>query len=161
MEHARAAGVDDIGEIALLARVMLDELEPSRGGAIWARRERRDGPYEEAYGSLLGRDDTLVVVGTVHDVVVGFGVVVLEALRDGGVLGVVTDLFVHPEARGVGVGEAMVGHIVAFCSGRDCVGIDALVLPGHRAAKNFFEESGFTARALVMHHKPTSQAEPA
>ena len=38
----------------------------------------------------------------------------------------------------------------------DCVGIDALVLPGHRAAKNFFEESGFTARALVMHHKPTT-----
>jgi GNAT superfamily N-acetyltransferase len=162
MEHARAAGVDDIGEIALLARLMHDELEPTRGGAIWARRERRDGPYEAAYGSLLGRDDTFVVVGMVHDVVVGFGVVLLEALHDGGVLGIITDLFVHPEARSIGVGEAMVEQIVAFCSDHDCVGIDALVLPGHRAAKNFFEESGFTARALVMHHRPTSDAaEPA
>jgi len=155
MEHARAARADDIGEIARLAHLLLDELEPTRGGAIWSRRERRNGPYDAAYGDLLGRDDTFVVVGTVHDVVVGFGVVLLETLRDGGVLGIVTDLFVHPEARSVGVGEAMVGRIVAFCTEHDCVGIDALVLPGHRAAKNFFEESGFTARALVMHHKPT------
>jgi ATP-binding cassette subfamily B protein len=49
----------------------------------------------------------------VHDVVVGFGVVLLEALRDGGVLGVITDLFVHSEARGVGVGEAVVARLVA------------------------------------------------
>jgi ribosomal protein S18 acetylase RimI-like enzyme len=154
MEQARAAHADDVGEIAELAHLLVEELEPTRGGALWARRERRDGPYDAAYGALLGRDDTHVVVGTVHDVVVGFGVVVLERLRDGGVLGVITDLFVHPEARSVGVGEAMVGSIVAFCSEHDCVGIDALVLPGHRAAKNFFEESGFTARALVMHHRP-------
>jgi ribosomal protein S18 acetylase RimI-like enzyme len=159
MEHARAADVDDIGEIALLAHLMLDELEPTRGGAVWARRERRDGPYETAYGTLLERDDTFVVVGTVHDVVVGFGVVMLESLRDGGVLGVITDLFVHPDARSIGVGEAMVGQLVAFCSEHHCIGIDALVLPGHRAAKNFFEESGFTARALVMHHLPTSDGE--
>ena len=33
-----------------------------------------------------------------------------------------------------------------------CVGVDSFALPGHRAAKNFFEESGFTARAIVMHH---------
>ncbi len=155
MEHARAARADDIGEIAQLAHLLLEELEPTRGGALWARRERRDGPYEDTYGALLARDDAFVVVGTVHDVVVGFGVVLLETLRDGGVLGVVTDLFVDPGARSVGVGEAMVERIIGFCTDHHCVGIDALVLPGHRAAKNFFEESGFTARALVMHHKPT------
>ena len=31
--------------------------------------------------------------------------------------------------------------------------MDAMALPGHRSAKNFFEESGFTARKLVMHHR--------
>lgn len=154
MEHARPADADDIAEIERLAQLLVDELEPTRGGSIWARRERREAPYAATYTALLERDDALVVVGTVHDVVVGFGVVLLETLRDGGVLGVITDLFVDPGARSVGVGEAMVGAIVGFCSDHDCVGIDALVLPGHRAAKNFFEESGFTARALVMHHKP-------
>ena len=39
------------------------------------------------------------------------------------------------------------------CRGRGCVGIDAIALPGHRAAKNFFEAHGFTARALAMHHQ--------
>jgi hypothetical protein len=30
--------------------------------------------------------------------------------------------------------------------------VDVIALPGHRATKNFFEEQGFTARAIVMHH---------
>jgi len=29
---------------------------------------------------------------------------------------------------------------------------DARVSPGHRAAKNFFEAHGFSARLIVMHH---------
>ena len=41
-----------------------------------------------------------------------------------------------------------------------CVGIDAFALPGHRAAKNFFEEQGFTARAIVMHHVLPPRAFP-
>ena len=45
----------------------------------------------------------------------------------------------------------LVGAIVEFCAERGCVGVDALALPGHRAAKNFFETHGFTARSLVMH----------
>jgi GNAT superfamily N-acetyltransferase len=64
---------------------------------------------------------------------------------------VVTDLFVDEGARSVGVGEAIVELLVAFCAEAGCIGLDALALPGARAAKNFFEESGFTARALVMH----------
>ena len=93
-----------------------------------------------------------MVVGTIDDVVVGFGVVTVEPLTDGGRLGVVSELFVDAEARAVGVGEAMLEPLVAFCTREGCVGVDAFALPGHRAAKNFFEESGFTARAIVMHH---------
>ncbi len=53
----------------------------------------------------------------------------------------------------MGVGESIAEFIVAFCVGAGCFGIDAYALPGARDAKNFFERSGFTARALVMHHK--------
>ena len=123
-----------------------------RGGTIWAVREARSGPPEAIYAALLDDSASCVVVGTLDDVVVGFGVATVEALADGRRLGVVGELFVDPEARAVGVGESMVEALVAFCAGRDCVGVDALALPGHRAAKNFFEESGFTARAIVMHH---------
>jgi GNAT superfamily N-acetyltransferase len=64
----------------------------------------------------------------------------------------VSERFVDAEARAVGVGEAMLEALVAYCTREGCVGVDAFALPGHRAAKNFFEESGFTARAIVMHH---------
>jgi ribosomal protein S18 acetylase RimI-like enzyme len=150
-EAARRATTDDLDRIAALAQHLHDELAAMRGGALWSAREARPEPYRERFAALLERDDACVVVGTVDDYVVGFGVVELEPLRTGDTLGRVTELFVEPDARAVGVGEAIAVEVVAYCDAHDCVGIDALALPGHRAAKNFFERSGFTARAIVMH----------
>ena len=151
-EAVRAATPDDLPAIVALAEALRNELQPMRGGAIWAVREARPGPPEAAYGALLTDPAACVVVGTIDGVVVGFGVASVEVLADGGKLGVVAELFVDGEARAVGVGEAMLEGLVAFCRREGCVGVDAFALPGHRAAKNFFEESGFTARAILMHH---------
>lgn len=161
MEGSRPATVEDISRIAELAELARHELTPMKGGTLWATREAIAAPFDDAYLALLARDDALVVVGTVDDTVVGFGVVTLEQLRTGDTLGIVTDLFVEPDARAVGVGEAMAEALVAFCTARGCVGIDALALPGHRAAKNFFEGSGFTARALLMHRPLTAREDAA
>ena len=152
MEAVRAATPEDLPAIVGLAEALRAELTPMRGGRIWAVREARPGPPAEAYGALLADPATCVVVGTLDDVVVGFAVASVERLSDGEKLGVVSELFVDAEARAVGVGEAMLEGLVAYCTREGCVGIDAFALPGHRAAKNFFEESGFTARAIVMHH---------
>ncbi len=151
MEGSRPATPEDVPRIAELADLARHELVPMKGGALWAAREAVPDPFEATYGSLVERDDAMVVVGTVDEAVVGFGVVTLERLRNGEILGVILDLFVEPDARSIGVGEAMADDLVAFCATHRCTGIDALALPGHRATKNFFEESGFTARALVMH----------
>lgn len=151
-EAVRPATTEDLSAIVALVEALRAELTPMRGGRIWAVREARSGKADEVYGALLTDPGTCVVVGTLDDVVIGFGVVTVEALADGERLGVVTELFVDPEARAVGVGETMLGAMVAFCTDQGCVGVDAFALPGHRAAKNFFEESGFTARAIVMHH---------
>jgi ribosomal protein S18 acetylase RimI-like enzyme len=151
VEGSRPATPEDVPRIAELADLARHELVPMKGGALWAAREAVPDPFEDTYGSLVERDDAMVVVGTVDEAVVGFGVVTLERLRNGEILGVILDLFVEPDARSVGVGEAMTDDLVAFCATHRCTGIDALALPGHRATKNFFEESGFTARALVMH----------
>jgi GNAT superfamily N-acetyltransferase len=136
-----------------LARAFRAEMRDQRGGALWATREAWPEPLEETLGSLLGRDDASVVVGTIDGSIVGFGTVEIETLRDGTRLGVIGDLFVEREARAVGVGESIADLIVDFCTKAGCLGIDAYALPGARDAKNFFERSGFTARALVMHHK--------
>ena len=93
----------------------------------------------------------LVVVGCVDEVVVGYGMVRLKGLPDGRPLGVIDDLFTHPEARGIGVGEAMMDEILAWCRDHRCTGVDAVALPGNRHTKNFFETFGLTARAIVVH----------
>jgi GNAT superfamily N-acetyltransferase len=151
VEGARAARRDDLARVAQLARAMRAELRALRGGALWAEREALAEPLEDAYAAFLDRDDACLLVGAIDDVVVGFAAVRVETLHDGARLGVVTDLFVEEPAREVGVGEAMVEQVLEFCSAAGCIGVDALALPGSRSAKNFFEESGFTARAIVMH----------
>jgi GNAT superfamily N-acetyltransferase len=153
VEGSRPAGEHDIAPIVELAVAMRAELAGIRGGELWVEREAWPEPLDESYRALLARDDALVVVGTIDDIVLGFGVVEVEQLRSGPHLGVVTDLFVDEGAREVGVGECIIDDLIAFCAEHRCIGIDAIALPGHRATKNFFEEHHFTARALTMHHR--------
>jgi GNAT superfamily N-acetyltransferase len=153
LEAARPATAADIPELVELARALRAELRGLRGGELWEVRDARAEPLDAAFRDLLARSDALVVVGTIADAVIGYGTVEIEALRDGGRLGVIRELFVDREARAVGVGEAIAELLVAFCSEHECVGIDAFALPGHREAKNFFERSGFTARELTMHRR--------
>ncbi len=153
MEPARAANPSDLPVLVELAQALRAEMTDQRGGALWTTREARPEPHDETIRSLLGRDDASVVVGTIDGAIVGFATVEIETLRDGTRLGVIGDLFVEREARAVGVGESIADLVIDFCRESGCIGIDAYALPGARTAKNFFERSGFTARALVMHHK--------
>ncbi len=153
MEAARAATEHDLPALVELAAALRAELADQRGGGLWLQREARPEPLAAGLRALLGRDDACLVAGTIDGTVVGFGTAEVEALRDGTRLGVVRELFVEPGAREVGVGEAIATELTAFCAAAGCAGIDAIALPGARAAKNFFERSGFTARAIVMHRR--------
>jgi GNAT superfamily N-acetyltransferase len=157
VEGVRPATEDDLARLAELARAAIAELGPMRGGAVWAAREARPEPVEASLKASLADDKTRVVVGTIDNFPVGYGAVHVEVLNDGSLLGVVDDIFVEEGAREVGVGEAMLGDLIAWCEARGCAGMDAMALPGHRSAKNFFEDSGFTARKLVMHHRLDKQ----
>jgi ribosomal protein S18 acetylase RimI-like enzyme len=158
MEAARAATADDIDRLLELARALRAELRAMRGGALWELRESRVQPIAEMIMSLLGRDDAVVLAGTIDDVVVGYGTLEFETLPDGRKLAVIGDLYVEPEARAVGVGEALATELVVRAEQAGCLGVDAFALPGHRQTKNFFERAGFTARALIM-HKPLEDGE--
>ncbi len=152
MEGARPATPADLPRLAELARAAIEELAPTRGGAVWRAREARPEPLEDDLANALADPCVRLVAGTIDGVVVGYAAVRIEDLRDGTRLGVVDDIFVEEGARGVGLGEAMMNDLVAWCIDQGCFGMDAMALPGHRLTKNFFEESGFTARKLVMYH---------
>ena len=151
MDSCRPAEPRDLTRIAVLARELHDELAALRGGEVWSARDARSEPLEDVYATLLADPDVDVRVGLIDEVIVGFGVLVLETLSTGAPLGRITELFVEPPARAIGVGEGIADELLGFAADHDCIGVDALALPGHRATKNFFEEQGFTARMLVMY----------
>jgi ribosomal protein S18 acetylase RimI-like enzyme len=150
-ETARRATAADLDRLAELAAAAVAEQVDQRGGSVWAQREARARPAGPSLHRDLDDDDCLVLAGTIDDAVLGYAVARVEVLRDGRVLGVLTDIYVEPEARAVGVGEVLVDAVLAWCTERGCSGVDALALPGNRATKNFFETFGFTARALIVH----------
>lgn len=151
MESVRAATTEDLDVLVEFATALVAELGPMRGGAIWVRRDARTDALRDTFASLLDDPDAVVRIGCLDDTPVAFGVMVVEHLADGGSLARITELHVLEDARGVGVGEALLGDLVAAATDRGCVGVDALALPGHRSTKNFFEGQGFTARLLTMH----------
>lgn len=160
MEAARLATDADLPALARLARLAIEELRPQRGGEVWRRREARREPLEDEFLRCLQTADARVLLGTIDGVPVGYAVARLERLPDGTTHGVVDDIFVEPGARGVGLGEAMMDDLVAWCQEHGCTGMDAMALPGDRNTKNFFETSGFTARKLVMYHSLAPAEDP-
>jgi len=150
-EEARVATVDDLDVLVSIAQHCLDEQRDGRGGAIWSVRETRAAPFELSLREAIHDPDQQLFAGTIDGVVLGYAAVRVEHLRSGETLGVVDDLVVHTDARGVGVGEALIKKVIAWCDSRGCVGIDSIALPGNRATKNFFETFGFKARLLTVH----------
>jgi GNAT superfamily N-acetyltransferase len=151
VEGARRATRTDLPELERLAAEAAAEYRSLKGGELWARREARPEPYGPSLEAQLDADDAVVVAGTVEDVVVGYAAARVEVLRDGFRLARVSELFVEEPGRGVSVGEVMMDVVLEWCREQGCGGVDALVLPGHREAKNFFERFGLTARAIVVH----------
>ncbi|HET7476572.1 MAG TPA: GNAT family N-acetyltransferase [Dermatophilaceae bacterium] len=154
MEGARPATSADVPRLGELCRMALAELDAyERGGPLYVVRDGRPDPAEDGLRAEIDDPDAVVVAGTFDEHVFGFATGRVQELRDGRRLGVIGELFVEPEARAVGVGEAMMDELLVWFRGRGCLGVDAVALPGARQTKNFFEESGFTARLLVMHHR--------
>lgn len=151
MEGARPATGADVPRLVELAEQAIAELRLGRGGEVWARTQARRAPFDAQFDQELGSAVHQVLVGTVDDTPLGYAVARIDELADGTRLGVVSDLYVEPGGRGVGIGEAMMDQLVAWCAAAGCTGVDSLALPGDRHTKNFFESFGLVARAILVH----------
>jgi GNAT superfamily N-acetyltransferase len=151
VEGCRPAEAEDIPRLVELASQAIAELSALRGGQLWARTAARQPPLDDGFAADLAAAERHVLVGTYAQAPLGYGVARVEELPDGSRLGVVSDLYVEPAAREVGIGEALMDALVAWCAAEGCNGVDSLALPGDRATKNFFESFGLVARALVVH----------
>lgn len=150
---ARRAEPRDHADLVRLAAAALEHLDVHRGGAVFRDREARRPPVAESVAEDLDAMEdgrAVVLVGQLGDVVVGYAAAHVEPTR-GAPMAVVDDLFVEPAARGVGVGHALMSALVDDEAFVGCGGIQAEVLPGDRATKNFFEAFGLVARKITVH----------
>lgn len=142
---SRVVDAGDAPFIRTLSEAATAELRPERGGVMLFDVDR---PLLAARDERAG-DSLLVVVGLIDDVVVGFArcqIVTVGSRR----VACVDDLFVHSEARGVGVGASMLGRIREWACENECSHLESQVLPGNREAKNFFERMGMVTRRMQV-----------
>lgn len=155
---ARRALSSDLGDLVRLDRAARAHLTPLRGGELHLLWTARPDPPDESLRADLGDPDRLVLAGCLGSAVVGYAAAHLVELRDGTTVAELAELFVEPEARQVGVGEALMNAVLAWAEERGCIGVDGRALPGDRATKNFFESFGLVARAISVHRPLAGEA---
>jgi len=154
MELARpAAGEGDLDHVAeLLTQALAGAARMRGGGALVGATTveqllARWAPAPPAATAAL-------FVGEFHRAAVGVAAAVTFTRPAAVTLsGRIECCYVEEEARGVGVGTALMESVVAWCTERGCGDIDALALPGDRSSKQRLEAAGFTARLLVLNRQ--------
>ena len=141
----RALPADD-GELTRLAHLASLAIADERGGAILARRELA------VFELTPDRSDGAVLLGSVDGVIVAYA-----ALDHAGADGValLQAIFVEPDARSLGVGEALMSEVLSVARAAGATSIDARALPGDRETKNFYETHGLVARLIVVNRTLT------
>lgn len=142
MIEARIRSLDG-GDLQLIA--------PLRSDARSAVSSERGGAALLA--DLASSDDDsgsdVAWCATLDDVPIGHLVARVAGVGDARVV-TIRELWVDPEARGIGAGEGLVSAALAWALAEEAMAIDAYALPGSRETKNLFERLGLTARLLTV-----------
>lgn len=145
---ARAATSADLAALGDLLQAAELAVREERGGRWLLDHDRRalDDPSAR-HRSMLESTGARVIVGCIDRTVVGYALAELSATNSG-TLCMIEELIVAPDARAVGVGSAMLEAVIEWAIENECQAIESQVLPGNRAAKNFFERLGMKTRKM-------------
>lgn len=136
---AVAADVAEVTELASMARAGLAE---QRGGARWMSEH----PTRPDWSALVGEGGPAsVLVADLDGLVVGYLVALVE-----GDLVHIDEVFVRPEARELGFGDALLAEALELGRRAGASLVEGEALPGDRTVKNLFERAGITARKIIV-----------
>jgi GNAT superfamily N-acetyltransferase len=135
----RLARADDRDALCWLEAIAREGLIDQRGGDLWLELHDPQSPD----WTVVDADE--VLVGEFDGVVMGY----LRFHVESGVL-VVDDVFMHPGARELGGGDALLATAIAHGVERGAKRIEAEALPGDRLTKNLYERAAITAKRIIV-----------
>ena len=150
-ESVRVAELSDREVLRSLAAEARVELAKKRGGDVVERLDPYRADSRAEIVRAVEDPAATLLLGDIDGTPVGYGLMTLRTVVDGSLHATVEEIFVLPEARSVGVGEAIIETLLADASERGAAAIQSMALPGDRATKNFFESQGMVARSILVH----------
>jgi ribosomal protein S18 acetylase RimI-like enzyme len=114
-------------------------------------KHRRDSAEESS--RYRGSVETPESVTELRTFVAGFNDTVFASLtvgKKGDAAWHICHVFVEPQAREVGIGDALVRHVLDVLTDVGAQWISAHALPGDRAMKNLFERHGLVAQTITV-----------
>lgn len=144
----RPAAVEDIPLLSELMVEAVAELRSHRGGEVFEVSLHEGREHVEILRESIESADTMVWCGLWDSALVGYAIATHRT--DGEPVVLLREIYTTPEARDVGVGEALVEAAIAWAIANEAQAIDAQTLPGARQSKNLFERFGLTARLITV-----------
>lgn len=139
-EAVRSAASPDAGDIEHLEIESRTAIPEVRGGPRWLELHPAVG---DAWGRRIERGG--VLVATFDGAVVGY--LDLDVDQE---VATVAQVYVTPDAREIGFGDALVGEAMERARRDGCSVLEGFALPGDRNTKNLYERAGITARLITV-----------
>lgn len=141
----RRAAAGDAGPLRVLEAEARDALVDTRGGNRWLDEHPAVGDsWPEA---LADRVVFVAVLDVGDDAPLDVGYLVLDI---DGPLARVDQVYVTPEARELGFGDALLEAATAVAVEANAELLEGQALPGDRDTKNLYERAGITARLITV-----------
>ena len=137
---ADPANADDLLQLELLENEARAALVGARGGDRWLAEHQ---PVAGEWTVECAESD--VLVAHIGEVLVGYLVGKLgrdDVLR-------IAQVWVTPEAREIGFGDALLAGSIENARRRGAVAVEGQALPGDRQTKNLYERAGIVARLIT------------
>ncbi len=135
---------DDIAQLRELEVEARAALVDQRGGARWLIEHP---PVGDGWAQRCATAE--VWLAHIDEVVVGY---LVDVLPDDGVLRI-DQVWITPEAREVGFGDALLAAATASGRQRGAIAIQGESLPGDRQTKNLYERAGIVARLITTYRE--------
>jgi GNAT superfamily N-acetyltransferase len=141
----RPAGPGDAGPLAALEREARESLVDARGGRRWLEEHPEIAPH---WNEAVASRDVFAAELALPDEpahIVGYLVLDID-----GEVAHVDQVYVTPEARELGFGDALLELATDTARAAGAAVLEGHALPGDRDTKNLYERAGITARLITV-----------